>query len=422
MSILIKDVIHEGNTTNIYIENNLISEIGSQKVEAEHVLEGKNKAAIPGFINTHTHAAMTLLRSYADDFALQKWLTTKIWPVEANLTKDDIYWGTKLACLEMIKSGTTCFNDMYYHGEIAAKAVEEMGIRGVLSEVFFDLFDETKGEEGKKNVQEGIKELKQYNSGRVVPALGPHAVYTVSPEGLSWASEFAEKHDLLIHFHIAENQKENEDFKEKFGMRPIPYLEKIGILCERLVAAHCVWLDKKDIEILAKYKVKISHNPISNMKISVGSILPYKDLTLAGCSISLGTDGCASNNNLDMFETMKFASLGQKMFSNDPTVMPASESFDMATKYGAAALRLNAGEIKEGALADLLLIDLRNPYFVPNYNLIANIVYSANGSCVDTTICDGEILMRNGEVKDEDNILRKASEVAADLIKRSQKG
>jgi 5-methylthioadenosine/S-adenosylhomocysteine deaminase len=158
------------------------------------------------------------------------------------------------------------------------------------------------------------------------------------------------------------------------------------------------------------------------MKISVGSVLPYKDLTKAGCSISLGTDGCASNNNLDMFETMKFASLGQKMYSNDPTVMPAQESFDMATKYGAAALRLNAGEIKEGALADIILIDLQNPHFVPNHNLIANIVYSANGSCVDTTICDGNILMKNSEVADEDNILRKASEVAADLIKRSQKG
>jgi 5-methylthioadenosine/S-adenosylhomocysteine deaminase len=400
----------------------LISEIGTQKVEADYVLDGKNKAALPGFINTHTHAAMTLLRSYADDFALQDWLTTKIWPVESKITKDDIYWGTKLACLEMIKSGTTCFNDMYYHGEIAAKAVEEMGIRGVLSEVFFDLFDETKGEEGKKNVQEGIQELKQYNNGRVIPALGPHAVYTVSPDGLSWVSEFAEKHDLLIHFHIAENQKENEDFKDKFGMRPIPYLEKIGILCERLVAAHCVWLDKKDMEILAKYKVKISHNPISNMKISVGSILPYKDLISAGCSISLGTDGCASNNNLDMFETMKFASLGQKMYSNDPTVMPAQESFDMATKYGAWALRLNAGEIKEGALADILLIDMRKPYFVPNHNLIANVVYSANGSCVDTTICDGEILMKDGEVKDEESIYQKAGEVAADLIKRSQKG
>jgi 5-methylthioadenosine/S-adenosylhomocysteine deaminase len=421
MSILIKDVLYEGNTTNIYIEDNLISEIGSRKVEAEHILEGKNKAVIPGFINTHTHAAMTLLRSYADDFTLQAWLTTKIWPVEANITKDDIYWGTKLACLEMIKSGTTCFNDMYYHGETAAKAVEEMGIRGVLSEVFFDLFDETKGEEGKKKVQKGIQELRQFKSGRVIPALGPHAVYTVSPDGLSWVSEFAEKHDLLIHFHIAENQKEIQDFKEKFGMRPIPYLEKIGFLCERLVAAHCVWLDKKDMDILARHEVKISHNPISNMKISVGSVLPYKDLTKAGCSISLGTDGCASNNTLDMFETMKFASLGQKMYTGDPTVMPAQESFDMATKNGAAAMRLNAGEIKEGALADLVIIDLKNPYFVPNHNLIANIVYSANGSCVDTTICDGKILMKDRKIAHEDYIYKKASEVAADLIKRSQK-
>ncbi len=421
MSILIEDVLHEGKITNIYIEDNLISEIGGQKIEAEYVLDGTNKAVVPGFINTHTHAAMTLLRSYADDFALQKWLTTKIWPVEASITKEDIYWGTKLACLEMIKSGTTCFNDMYYHGEMAAKAVEEMGIRGIISEVFFDLFDETKGKEGKRNVEKGIHALKQFKSERVIPALGPHAVYTVSPDGLSWVSEYAEKHDLLIHFHLAENQKENEDFKKKFGMRIVPFLEKIGFLSDNLVAAHCVWVDKKDTEILAKHKVKISHNPISNMKLSVGSILPYKNLIEAGCSVSLGTDGCASNNNLDMFDTMKFAALGQKMFTKDPTVMPAKECFEMATKNGAKALRLNAGEVKEGAYADVLLLDLQSPFFIPNHNLIANIVYSANGSCVDTTICDGKILMKEKRIKGEKTISQKARNVAQDLIKRGQK-
>ncbi|UCE74990.1 MAG: amidohydrolase family protein, partial [Methanomassiliicoccales archaeon] len=178
MSIMITDVLFNNKTTNIYIEDNLISEIGGPRIEAEHVLDGKNKAAIPGLINTHTHAAMTLLRSYADDYTLQEWLTNNIWPIEAKLTKDDIYWGTKLACLEMIKSGTTCFNDMYFHGEVAARAVDEMGIRGVLSEVFFDLFDETKGEKGRKKVESGVAALREYKNGRILPALGPHALYT----------------------------------------------------------------------------------------------------------------------------------------------------------------------------------------------------------------------------------------------------
>lgn len=419
MSILIKNVLCNGKITNIFTENNLISEIGDVKVEAERVIDGKHKAAIPGLVNTHTHAAMTLLRSYADDFGLQEWLTERIWPVEANLTEDDIYWGTKLACLEMIKCGTTTFNDMYFHDEWAAKAVEEMGIRGVLSEVFFDLFDETTREKAKRAVKRGLEELRSLKSARVIPALGPHAIYTVSGEGLSWVKEFADENDLLIHFHLAETEKENDDFQKKHGKRPVPYLEDLGFLGSNLVCAHCVWLNKKDIEILAKYEVKISHNPISNMKLACGAALPYKDLKSAGCVISLGTDGNASNNNLDMFESMKFASLKQKMFTNDPTIMPAAETFDMATKNGALALRVNAGEISEGMLADILLLNLRSPSFTPNHNLIANIVYSANGSCVDTTICDGRILMVNGKVADEENIMAKAGDVAQELINRS---
>jgi 5-methylthioadenosine/S-adenosylhomocysteine deaminase len=422
MSILIKNILCNGNITNIYVEENLISEIGDVKVEAEHVLDGKNKAAIPGLVNTHTHAAMTLLRSYADDFGLQEWLTQKIWPVEANLNEDDIYWGTKLACLEMIKTGTTTFNDMYFKGEIAAKAVNEMGIRGVLSEVFFDLFDEATGEKGRRKVKEGIQKLREFESERIIPALGPHAIYTVSPEGLQWVREFADEKDLLIHFHLAETKKENDDFKEKYGKRPVPYLDEMGFLCKNLIATHCVWLKKDEIETLSKYKVKISHNPISNMKLAVGSTLPYRDMKNAGCIVTLGTDGCASNNNLDMFDTMKFAAIGQKLSANDPTVMPAHETFEMATKNGALSMRLNAGEIRTGALADILLLDLKKPCFTPNHNLTANIVYSANGSCVDTTICDGKILMQEGEVEDEEGIMAKANDVAADLIRRSMSG
>jgi 5-methylthioadenosine/S-adenosylhomocysteine deaminase len=420
MSIMISEVLLNNKITNIYVQDNLISEVGGEKQEADIEIDGKNKAAIPGLVNTHTHAAMTLLRSYADDLALQEWLKTKIWPMEANLTKDDIFWGTKLACLEMIKSGTTIFNDMYYSTEIAAKAVSEMGIRGVLSEVFFDMFDKEKGDRGIAKVKKGIEVLKSYNDGRIIPALGPHAIYTVSEEKLHWTKEFAEKHGLLIHLHLAETESENNDLIEKKGMRPVPFLEKMGFLCENLLLAHCVWLDKNDMEILARHKAKIAHNPVSNMKLTVGAMLNYSDLKAAGCTISLGTDGCASNNNLDMFESMKFAAIGQKMFSSDPTALSAIEAFEMATREGALALGVNSGEITSGKLADILLLDLKSPSFTPNHNLISNIVYSANGSCVDTTICDGKILMQGGKVEGEEDILNKAQQRAFELVERSE--
>lgn len=415
MSILIKDVLLDNKKTDIHIEDNLIKEIG-KKVEADVVIDGKNKAVIPGFINTHTHAAMTLLRSYADDMELHDWLQNKIWPLEAKLTEDDVYWGTKLACLEMIKSGTTCFNDMYWYVSSVAKAVEDMGIRAVVSAVFIDLFDKKKSDEQIKENKKSVKNFKS-KSKRVRIALGPHAIYTVSKESLQWAKEFADKNKLMIHIHLSETKKEVDDSIKSNGKTPVEYLDDIGFLGANVIATHCVWLSKRDIEILARNDVKIAHNPTSNMKLASG-IMHYKEMKESGLTISLGTDGCASNNNLDMFESMKFASLGQKAFYNDQTIMKSREAFELATVNGAKALRLNAGMIKENMLADLILIDLKKAELTPNYNLISNIVYSANGSCVDTVICDGKILMENHIVKDEEEIIEKVNKVAQDLVSR----
>jgi 5-methylthioadenosine/S-adenosylhomocysteine deaminase len=419
MSILIKNIIHDKEETNVYIEGNLIADIGTSSPEADYKIDGKNKAIIPGFINTHTHASMTLLRGYADDMELHEWLEKKIWPVEANLEADDIYWGTKLACLEMIKSGTTCFNDMYYQGQVAVKAVEEMGIRAAISEVYFDLFNPDLGEKNAKTTLEGIQKLKEIKCERIMPAVGPHAIYTVSGERLSWLKELADKEDLLIHFHLCETKKEIEDFREKNGKKPVPYLEEIGFLDEKLIAVHCVWLDKEDIAILAKHNVKISHNPISNMKLAVGGTLPYNEMKKANLVVSLGTDGAASNNNLDMFDSMKFAAIAQKYNTSDPTIMPANEIFNIATKNGAMALRLNAGEVLEGKLADVILIDLKRADLSPNHDLISSLVYSSNGSCVDTVICDGKILMQGREVQGEEEILEEAQKIAFNLVKRT---
>lgn len=416
MSILIKDVLLEGEQTDIYIEENRISEIGA-RVEADFVIDGTDKVAFPGLINTHTHSAMTLLRSYADDLKLQEWLENKIWPLEAKLTENDVYLGSKLACLEMIKSGTTCFNDMYWFMKGTARAVEEMGLRAVLAEAFIDLFKEDMAEEMKGKTKDFISYVRGMDNERITPALGPHAIYTVSKESLGWIKDFAEKEDLLIHFHLAETEKENTDCKNMHGKRPVPFLDNIGFLSHRLVAAHSIWLTGEEIKILAEKGVKVSHNPTSNLKLASG-VIPYQKMRDSGITISLGTDGCASNNNLDMFEEMKIATIAQKGFVKDPTVMPAIEALKIATLGGGKALGLKIGEIRVGNLADIILIDLKRPELTPRHNLISNLVYSANGSCVDTTICNGKILMQNREIADEKIILENAQSVAEDLVSR----
>jgi 5-methylthioadenosine/S-adenosylhomocysteine deaminase len=416
MSILIKDVQLNGKETNIYIEGKIIQELGGPPQEADLVIPGRHQAALPGLVNTHTHAAMTLFRGYADDMELFKWLTEKIWPLEAKLSKEDVYWGTRLACLEMIKTGTICFNDMYWHMLEAAHAVEDAGIRAVISGVVFDNFDSDKGEkELRKSIKE-IWELKNEYSSRVIPAFGPHAIYTVSNELLAKIAAEAKDQELLIHIHLAETEKENSDFIERNKKRPVEILAELGFLGPNVLAAHSVWLNDKDIKTLGKHDVKISHNPISNMKLAVGSAIRYNALKSAGLTISLGTDGCASNNNLDMFESMKIATLLQKFQINDQTILPSHEVFDMATINGAKALGLAGGVIEEGKLADIILVDLHQPAMTPNHDLISNLVYSANGSVVTTTICDGKVLMQDRKVDSEAEVIEKCQEHAAKLV------
>ncbi len=412
MSILVKDVLVDGEKTSLYVEDGRIAEVGGGS-SSDRVIDGRGKAAVPGFINTHTHAAMTLLRGYADDLQLHEWLEQHIWPVEGRLTEDDVYWGTRLACLEMIKSGTTCFNDMYWHLDGAVNAVEDSGIRGVLSSVFIDMFSQDTADDQRR---EALKQLKN-TSQRVRIALGPHAIYTVTEESLAWVAEQSEKHDALVHFHLSETEKEVKDCVSMHGKRPVEYLNDLGFLSPRLVCAHCVWLDKKEAELLAEHDVKAAHCPASNMKLSSG-VMDYRLLRQAGVTVSLGTDGCASNNNLDMLESMKAAALLQKLRWNDPTVLPAGEAFKMATEGGARALSLDAGLIDEGALADFMLVDLRRPELTPGHSLVSDLVYSANGGCVDTVVCDGRVLMEGGSVEGEDEVLEKAREVALELVSR----
>jgi 5-methylthioadenosine/S-adenosylhomocysteine deaminase len=414
-SILVKDVLLDGSRTSILLEGERIAGIGAHG-KADQVIDGRGKAAIPGLINTHTHAAMTLLRGYADDMRLKEWLEGHIWPIEAKLTEEDVYWGTRLACLEMVKSGTTCFNDMYWFMDGAVKAVEESGIRGVLSSVYIDMFTPGESDGKRREVVRQLKDAK--SSSRVRLSLGPHAIYTVSEEGLRWVRECSDKYGLLVHFHLSETRQEVDDCVKAHGKRPVEYLDEIGFLGPNLVCAHCVWLDGKEIRLLAKRGVKVSHCPTSNMKLSVGGALDYKALWKAGVTVSLGTDGCSSNNSLDMFGAMKSAALLQKLWWGDPTALNAAETLGMATLEGARALGLEAGRLQVGALADIVLVDLRRPQMTPMHSLASNLVYSAGGGCVDTVICDGSVVMEAGRVAGEEETLEGAAEAAARLAGR----
>lgn len=417
MSILIKNALVNNEQQDIYIEGNRIRSIGKDLTfKADTNLNGENKAALPSLLNGHTHAAMVLLRGYADDMLLSEWLNHKIWPLESKLTEEDVYWGTRLACLEMIRTGTTFFNDMYWHYHGVARAVEDAGIRAAVSAVFIDLFDERKAAEQIELNQRLFEETERYIP-RITFTLGPHAIYTVSTSSLEWAKVFADEHDLLIHIHLSETRQEVEDCLRRFGKRPVEYLYDIGFLGPNIIAAHVIWVNDREIQLLQEHQVKVIYNPTSNMKMSAG-FFPYNKIIGAHIDVALGTDGGATNNNLDMLEEMKFAALLQKINYSDPTVLNAHEVFRLATENAGSIFNLNAGKLQEGFLADLLLVDTHHFQMTPLHELTSNVVYSAHGGCVDTTICDGKILMQDGIVEDEEEVLAGARETVADLFHR----
>lgn len=416
-SILIKNVLLNDETTDIFIEGNKIKSIGKDLIfPADKIIEGTRKAVIPGFINGHTHAAMTIFRGFGDDMPLMPWLEEKIWPNEAKLTPDDIYWGTKLACLEMIKSGTTTFADMYFMVDRSADAVEEMGLRGILGATCFDQFQPELTEVYIRRSEDTYKTLEKYGD-RVQYAIAPHAIYTVSGELIKWCDKFSEEHHVPVHIHLAETEIEVENSIKNFGTTPVRYLNKLGVLSPRMVVAHGVYMDDEELQILADHGVKVVHNPASNMKLASGVKFKYEEMRKLGILVGLGTDGCSSSNNLDMIEAMKLASLLGKGWRKDPEAVKAQDIFKTATADGAAIFGLNAGKIKEGCLADLSLIDIHRPAFTPNYSTVSNLVYAANGSCVDTVICNGKVIMENKFIPGEDEILEKVNQIAYRLLK-----
>ena len=406
MDVLIRGVELNGQQVDVGISGNRFSEIAPEiHKSAQTILEGAGMALLPTFWNAHTHAAMTLLRSAADDLELHTWLQEYIWPLEGELGEEDIYHGTRLACLEMIKSGTTGFSDMYWHFSGVARAVEEMGMRAVLSSVFIDFNDEKRAKKQREETSWLFGEMEPY-SDRIHFSMGPHAIYTVSETSLRWAADFAKQYDLLLQIHLSETRKEVDDCLEAHGMRPVCWLDSIGVLSQNVLIAHAIHLDEEEMAILAERGVKVAHCPVSNMKLASGNF-PYTGLKERGVALFLGTDGCASNNNLDMLEEMKMAALHAKLVHRDPTVLSAKEAFEMATQ-GGRAMGLNTGRIEVGALADCMLVDLSNHRLAPGHHLITDLVYSADRGCIDTVFCDGKILMRHGYVEGEEKIVAEA--------------
>lgn len=409
--------------SSILIEDNIITEISKDIADndAHTIIDAENKIVMPGLINTHTHLSMSIFRGLADDLLLDDWLNKHIWPLEANLNSEYSYAGALLSCLEMIKSGTTTLNDMYFYMSDVAKAIDKSGLRANISYGMIDLDDEDKR---MNEFKESVKLIKNHNNtadGRIKVSFGPHSPYTCSEELLIKVRELANKFDVPIHIHVSETEKELEDIIEDKGKRPFEYLNDIGFLNNDVLAAHAVWLNENEMNIIKEKEVKISHNPVSNMKLASG-IAPVNRMLEKGICVSIGTDSAASNNNLDMFEEMKFASLNQKVATLDPRVASAEETLKMGTENAAEALQLeNLGIIKEGAIADLIVLDTRAPHLNPLTEPFAHIVYSANGSDVETTICNGKLLMKNRELLtiDEEECIAIANETSEEIVSKA---
>lgn len=363
---------------------------------ADKVLEVPGCVVLPGLINAHTHAAMTLFRGLADDLPLMDWLQNHIFPAEAKLTEDWVYWGTMLACAEMILSGTTTFCDMYLFEHRVADAAKSAGMRALVGEVLYDFPSPSYGpvENGLRHTESLIEKWREDPLVRI--AVEPHALYTCSPELLKRCHQIALRHGVPLVIHLSENEAEVKQVYEKYGKRPVAHMEDLGLLGPHLVADHCVALDENDLHLLAARGVNVAHNPESNMKLASG-IAPVPRLLDMGVTVALGTDGCASNNNLDMFGEMDTCAKLHKAATLDPTVLSAGTALRMATANGAKALGWGGrlGSIAPGMLADIIVVDFSGPHLTPLYNPVSHLVYAAGAADVRHSIIDGRLVMED---------------------------
>ncbi len=409
-NILLKNILFSGKECDILIKGNRISRISEDMTDlpaSTEVVDCTRKVALPGFVNMHTHAGMSMMRGVGEDIAFHEWLA-KIWEIEKDIDGDYIYQATRMACLEMIRTGTTTFNDQYWFAPMAYKAASEMGVRSVLSYVVCDRNDPAQSEVQKEECRQ-MYELSKTWSDLATFVISIHAVYSVSEPMVLWAKDFARENGLKIHIHLSETEKEVKDCIEQHGgMSPVEYFDSLGLLGPDVIAAHTVWLSDNDIDILGKRGVTCVHNINSNLKLASGYRFRYNELRDAGANLCIGTDGCCSSNNLDMLEAMKTSAVVQKAWRSDPACMPLDELLAMSTVNAAKVLGLEIGEIREGALADIMIVDTDSYHFMSPAPFEANFIYSAHSDCVSSVICNGKFLMRDRVVPGEREILDEA--------------
>jgi len=386
--------------------------------QATKTIDAQGGIIMPGLVNTHTHAAMTCFRGLADDLPLMTWLNDYIFPAEAKLTFDIVYDGTRLACSEMILSGTTTFCDMYLFEDAVAQAAKEAGMRAVVGEVIYDFPSPNYGpvEEGLKYTEGLIQKWR--DDPLITIAVEPHSAYVCSPELLKNLRAIADRNGVPMVIHLAESEREVGDIRERYGRTPVGHLAEIGFLSSNLIADHCVALTSEDMTLLKDFDVKVAHNPESNMKLASG-IAPIPELLKHGITVGIGTDGCASNNNLDMLQEIDTVAKLHKVHTLDPTVMDAQTVTRMATIDGARVLRMgdSTGSLEAGKKADIIVIDIRRPHLIPMYNIYSHLVYAATGSDVVTTIVNGQVLMQDRALTtlDVDEVMAAVNRIAQDI-------
>lgn len=409
---------------DIGIQGQRIAFIGEapEDFKADEIVDVSGMVLLPGLINTHTHMGMSLLRSYADDMALMEWLSEKIWPIEAELTETDVYYGTLLSAIELIRSGCTTFRDMYFYVDAVARATIEAGIRGHLGLGLIS----NKDPEGKELKETRALHGRWQNAGegRIRIEVAPHAPYTNSDAYLKEAVALAQSLDVPLHVHLSETASEVETSLRDHGETPIAHAERLGMLTCHTGAAHCVHMREGDIDILARNHVSVLYNPSSNLKLASG-FAPVQDFLDAGVNVALGTDGSSSNNNLNMMEEMHLAAMVNKAVTGDPTVLPAYAVLEMATVAGARALGMEAelGTLEAGKYADLIAVDLRKPHLTPMHDVASALVYAASGSDVRHVMCNGAWVMRDYviETVDEAVLIDQVNAATEALLKRARK-
>ena len=402
-------------------ESGAIVAVGADVPDADETLDATDCLVLPGLVNAHTHVAMTLLRGLADDKPLESWLREDVWPVEAQLTPDDIRVGAELGILEMIRSGTTTFSDMYFHVPEIADAVDRAGVRAVLGHTAITVGKDD--DAATADCQESLdvaRELDGAADGRITTTFQPHSLTTVDESSLREFVPKAREAGLAVHFHANETPNEVAPIVEDQGVRPLEYARDCGLLEPGDVLAHCVHVDDREIELLAETGAAAIHCPASNMKLASG-MAPVQRLLDAGATVALGTDGAASNNDLDCFDELRDAAMVGKLAANDAGAVSAASAVRMATAGGAAALGIDAGRLVPGARADVAVVDLTAPHLQPPHDLVSHLAYAVTGADVRHTICDGRVLMRDREVLtlDEREVCETATERAAALVERA---